>query len=329
MARTSEPNALRTFLSYYWAFEDFGMPKTEKFLQNYWLLSGFTKIFETTRDRITLFTNFWTSSFFLFFSLLLLITKQGFIRNKQETFKRRILFKLFRGYLRIKRITRNKRIQFNTKKSKIFFRPHYKQLLKFVSTVNLRFTKYCIITCNKLKNVLHSLVEKKNSALTQISNLLSVPLRIRIADIFSAIDRNYIMLWKNFYNFIKGQLWFAKRMRYFLSTIKVCFVTTFKPNVQLLADHIAFLLKKSRKHWQIIKTLSEIVHIMHWFTPSFSNIKILISGCIADSERTRSIIIGQNSVTTQTFTRRVDYAVAHAATPFGALGIKIWIALKV
>lgn len=62
---------------------------------------------------------------------------------------------------------------------------------------------------------------------------------------------------------------------------------------------------------------------MHWFTPSFSNIKILINGCIADSERTRSIIIGQQSLTTQTFTSRIDYAVAHAATPFGALGIKI------
>ena len=62
---------------------------------------------------------------------------------------------------------------------------------------------------------------------------------------------------------------------------------------------------------------------MYWFTPVFSNIKIRISGCIADSERTRSIIIGQNSVITQTFKNRVDYAVAHAATPFGALGVKI------
>ena len=180
--------------------------------------------------------------------MLLLITKQGFRRNKQEAFKRRILFKLFRGYLRIRRVTRNKRIQFNMKKSKIFFRPHYKQLFKFVSTLNLHFIKYCAITCSKLKNVLYSLVEKKNSPLQQISNLLSVPLRIRITDIFSAVDRNYMLLWKIFHNFIKRQLWFAKRMRYFLSTIKVCFITTFKPNVQLLADHIAFLLKKSRKH---------------------------------------------------------------------------------
>jgi ribosomal protein S3 len=62
---------------------------------------------------------------------------------------------------------------------------------------------------------------------------------------------------------------------------------------------------------------------MYWFTPVFSNIKICIRGCIADSERTRSIIIGQNSVTTQTFNKRVDYAITHAATPFGALGIKI------
>lgn len=326
MARTSEPNALRTFLSYYWVFEDFGMLKTEKFLQNYWLLYGFTKIFETTRDRITVLTDYHTSRFFLFFSILLLITKQGFIKNKQEALKRRILFKLFRGYLRIRRKIKNKKIQLKWKKN--LFNLHYKHILEFVSTLNSRFTKYCMIACQKSKNLLSSLIEKKNSALIQISNLLARPLRLHIADVFSAIDRNYILLWQNFYNFVKGQLWFAKNMRYFLSTIKVCFITTFKPNVKLLADHIAFLLKKSRQHWQIIKTLIEIVQIMHWFTPAFHNIKISINGCIADSERTRSIIIGQNSVITQTLTSRVDYAIAHAATPFGALGVKIWMLIK-
>jgi hypothetical protein len=35
MARTSEPNALRTNITYYWVFEDFGLPNAEKFLQNY------------------------------------------------------------------------------------------------------------------------------------------------------------------------------------------------------------------------------------------------------------------------------------------------------
>lgn len=326
MARTSEPNAIRANLVYYWIFEDFGIPQTAKFLQNYWLLYGFNKIFETTRDRITIFADYCTSNFFIFFSILLLITKQSFIRNNHEILKRRILFKLFKGYLRVKRVTRNKKIQFKEKIK--MFTPYYKQLLKFVNTLNIRFVKYCIITCQKLNNTLLSLIKKNNNNLIQTTNSLVLPLRINIADIFAALDRNYIILWQNFYNFIKSQLWFARGMRYFLSTIKVCFITTFKPNAQLLADHIAFLLKKSRQHWQIIKTLTEIIHIMHWFTPAFATIKINIRGCIADSERTRSIIIGQKSVITQTLRKRIDYAVSHAATPFGALGIKIWILLK-
>jgi ribosomal protein S3 len=64
---------------------------------------------------------------------------------------------------------------------------------------------------------------------------------------------------------------------------------------------------------------------MVWFTPNFKNIKISISGCIQDSERTRHINIGQDFITTQTFSQPLDYALAHAASAFGALGIKVWI----
>jgi ribosomal protein S3 len=161
-----------------------------------------------------------------------------------------------------------------------------------------------------------------------IANELTLPLRLRIADIFSAIDRNYTLIWKKFYNFVCNQLWFARKMRYFLSTIKLCFIMIFKPNAQLLADHIAFLFKKSRKHWQIIKTFKEILTIMQWFTPAFKTIKIQIQGCINDSERTRSATIGQAFIITQTFLQRLDYGISQAATPFGALGIRIWIISK-
>jgi hypothetical protein len=209
-------------------------------------LYGFSKIFATTRDRITIFVDYYTSNFFIFFSILLLITKQGFIKNNQEALKRRILFKLFRGYLRIRRVSRNKKIILKEKRR--MFQPHYKQLLKFVCTLNARFAKYCTVTCQKLNSTVLSVIKKKSTVLIPTSNVLSLPLRIHIADIFSAIDRNYILLWRSFYNFVKLQLWFARGMRYFLSTIKICFISIFKPNVQLLADHIAFLLKKSRQH---------------------------------------------------------------------------------
>ena len=326
MARTSEPNSLRTNIAFYWIFERFGIPNPYEFLQNYWLLLGLNKIFEVTRDRITIYADYHASNFFMFFSILLLITKQGFIKNIQETLKRRIFFKLFRGYLRIRRVMRNKKIQF--KEKKIFLQLYYKQLLTFVNAKNGQFLKYCTIMCKKLNNTLSNLINQKNHGLVQISNELNLPLRVRVADIFSNIDRNYTIIWRDFYSFVRGQLWFAKKMRYFLSTIKLCFIIAFQPNVQLFADHIAFLLKKSRKHWQIIKSLSEIIHIMHWFTPVFTNIKIHIQGCIADSERTRSIIIGQTSVITQTFFKRIDYGVSHAATPFGTLGVKIWLIAK-
>lgn len=326
MARTSEPNSLRTSITFYWLFEHFGSSNPQKFLQNYWLLHGFSKIFEATRDRITIYVDYFASSFFLFFSVLLLITKQGFIKNRQETFKRRIFFKLFRGYLWRKSTYDKKTL--NVKYKKEYFRNYYRQLLTFVNIKNDRFLKYCVITSKKLNNTLSTLIHEKNKGLMKVANELTLPFRIRIADIFSAIDRNYILLWRNFYNFIRAQLWFARNMRYFMSTVKLCFINTFKPNVQLFADHIAFLLKKSRQHWQIIKTIKEILQIMHWFTPVFTSIKIHIQGCIADSERTRSVILGQPFIITQTFCKRLDYGVSHAATPFGALGIKIWMISK-
>ena len=326
MARTSEPNSLRTSMTFYWMFEYLGISNPYKFLQNYWLLYGFNKIFEVTRDRITIYADYFASNFFMFFSILLLITKQGFIRNSHEAFKRRIFFKLFRGYLRIRSTSEQKTVQ--SKKKKESFRNYYKQLLTFVAIKNERFIKYCILTCKKVNNTLSLLIKERNQALTKMSNELILPLRVRIADIFSAIDRNYILIWRAFYNFVRAQLWFARNMRYFLSTVKLCFISTFKPNIQLFADHIAFLLKKSRQHWQIIKTITELLQIMYWFTPVFTNIKIHIQGCIADSERTRSVRIGQPFVITQTFLKRLDYGVSHAATPFGTLGVKIWMIHK-
>lgn len=112
-------------------------------------------------------------------------------------------------------------------------------------------------------------------------------------------------------------------MRYFVSTIKLCFTFLLVPNAQLLADHIAYLLKKSRKHWPIIKTLKQLLSLLEWFGPNFKNIKIKFKGCIQDSERTRSVTIGRDFVTTHTFTTPLEYALAHAATPFGSLGIKV------
>jgi hypothetical protein len=156
------------------------------------LLQGFNKIFEATRDRITIYADYYASSFFMFFSVLLLITKQGFIKNKQEVLKRRIFFKLFRGYLRIKRGVRTKKIQFKQRKKKL--QPYYKQLLTFVSATGDRFLKYCTITCKKFNNTLSDLISKKNSSLTNMTNELTIPFRIRIADIFAAIDRNYTLL---------------------------------------------------------------------------------------------------------------------------------------
>lgn len=59
------------------------------------------------------------------------------------------------------------------------------------------------------------------------------------------------------------------------------------------------------------------------FLPVFETFKLRVKGCIQDSERTKYINIGQNYVITQTFNESLYYAVAHAATPFGALGIKL------
>lgn len=118
-------------------------------------------------------------------------------------------------------------------------------------------------------------------------------------------------------------MWYAKKMRYFVSTVKMCFIFLLFPNAQLLVDHIAYLLKKSRKHWQIIKTIKQLLLLLEWFSPNFKNIKITIKGCIQDAERTRSVTVGRDFVVTQTFGTTLEYALAHAATPFGALGIKV------
>lgn len=66
-----------------------------------------------------------------------------------------------------------------------------------------------------------------------------------------------------------------------------------------------------------------MLSLLEWFSPNFKNIKIKVKGCIQDAERTRSVTIGQNFVITQTFSTPLEYALAHAATPFGSLGIKV------
>ena len=97
----------------------------------------------------------------------------------------------------------------------------------------------------------------------------------------------------------------------------------FSPSAQLMVDHLAYLFKNSRKHWQIIYTIKHLYKFFAYCFPVFSELKIRIKGCIQDSERTKYINIGKNFVVTQTFNNVINYAVAHSATPFGALGIKL------
>lgn len=311
----SEPVSLRVGQTTYWYFSEYGIQSPIFFLKNYWLLKSFWKFFETTRDRITVFTDISFGKYYIFIYILLIIMSNNILKKRQKVLKKRVIFMLFKNIVR-KRKHWPDRIWFN----------HYNKVIRFVLDTNKRFLSYCNLTCQKFgKNILAKFFNKKLLPLNKKMQVLDIPLQIKVNNIFSVIDRSYVYIWRSFYFLICKHMWYAKNMRYFVSTIKLCFTFLLIPNAQLLADHIAYLLKKSRKHWQIIKTMKQLLSLLEWFSPNFKNIKIKVKGCIQDSERTRSATIGRDFVTTQTFTTPLEYALAHAATPFGSLGIKVWI----
>jgi hypothetical protein len=317
MARVSNANALRLSISSYWDFSHFFNQKVSEFVNDYWLSGAFRKMFESKRDRITLFTDVSFSNHYIFIYVVLALTETILWKKKRARAKKRIFFSLFKKktwYIKKPTLFRQK-----PKKT------HYNKLLTLLAENNKRFKAYCAILCSRVKsNFVPKLLKSVGLDKTR-SMFFAIPLKIKIRSFFSILDRDYSYVWKSFYTQVCTQLWYAKKMRYFLSTLKIFFFFMFVANAQVMVDHIAYLLKKSRKHWSLLKTFNQLFSLFAIYLPSFRTFKITIAGCINDSERTRSITLGQNFVVTQTFAQPLNYALAHAATPFGALGVRIWI----
>lgn len=318
MARISEPVSMRVGNTTYWEFLDFHESQPENILLKYWLFLSFRKMFEKTRERITLFTDIYMAKYYILIYIVLAITKSFLFLKKKQKLKKRILFSLFKK-------KKNRLKQHYVKNVRY---TQYSKLVNFVLTEKKRFVSFCNLICYKFqKSFLLNLLQTKPNFNFKKTFFFDIPLKLTVKNIFSIIDRNYIYIWKSFYNLVKSQMWYALKARYFVSTLKICFLFMFSPNAQLMVDHLAYLLKNSRKHWQIIKNIQQLFKLFASYLPAFNTVKIRIKGCIQDSERTKYINIGQNFVVTQTFNQPINYAVAHAATPFGALGVKLWVLL--
>ena len=138
-------------------------------------------MFEVTRDRITVFTDFSIEKYYIYIYVLLLLIIGQFMNKKQKYFKKRILFILFKRTLR--RRQNKLRLRFS----------NYNRLIKFVSTMNNRFLSYCDLVCQKFSYNLLSLLMKKTALFTKTLPL-NLSCRIKVENIFSMLERTYVYI---------------------------------------------------------------------------------------------------------------------------------------
>ena len=259
MARTSEPVSMRVGNTTFWEFLDFTEYRSPDILIKYWLFLSFRKMFEKKRERITLFTDIYMAKYYIYIYIVLAITKNFVFLKKRQKFKKRIYFSLFK----------KRTVRLEHKSSFVKYK-HYIKAINFVLYEKNRFLAYCDLVCEKFQRTfLASLLKLKPTFQLKKTNFFDIPFRLKVKNFFSILDRNYTYIWKSFNRLIKTHMWFAIKARYFLSTVKICFLFMFSPNAQLMVDHIAYLLKNSRKHWQVIKTIQQLFSFFASYLPVF------------------------------------------------------------
>lgn len=88
----------------------------------------------------------------------------------------------------------------------------------------------------------------------------------------------------------------------------------------LVADSIARQIERRLPYRRVIKQA-----IAKAMEKGAKGIKVRISGRIGGAEIARREVYKEGNIPTQTIRASIDYSVEHALTPYGIIGLKIWV----
>ncbi len=132
-------------------------------------------------------------------------------------------------------------------------------------------------------------------------------------------SRTALVLGKNGENMTKLQkklhALFEKKVHVDVKEIK-------NPDVHatLIGDNIARQIERRLPYRRVIKQA-----IMKAMEKGAKGIKVRISGRIGGAEIARREVYKEGNIPTQTIRAAIDYSVEHALTPYGIIGLKVWI----
>ena len=132
-------------------------------------------------------------------------------------------------------------------------------------------------------------------------------------------SRTALILGKNGENLTKLQ---TKLFSLFGKTVSVDVKEIKNPDIHatLVGDSIGRQIERRLPYRRVIK--QAIIKAME---KGAKGIKVRISGRIGGAEIARQEVYKEGNIPTQTIRSMLDYSVEHALTPYGIIGLKVWI----
>jgi hypothetical protein len=120
-----------------------------------------------------------------------------------------------------------------------------------------------------------------------------------------------------------------KKLQYFLSTLKVVYLTRFYKNPYILASHLRFLILLERRHKKILYNVSNLLKIHKLFNKHLSGITIKLIGRVNRATRARKFVLTiGDALDLYTFKTVITYAYIEAFAKIGSFGIHVWIKIS-
>jgi hypothetical protein len=125
---------------------------------------------------------------------------------------------------------------------------------------------------------------------------------------------------------------FASYFKESLQILFLVFSTFSQGNAALLSRLITRLLQANRRQIFIIKFLKKALAVFFKRLPSrcvsLSGIRVMLKGRLNKRPRTKTIIIQQGQISSQTLSMPVDFHYTQVVTRFGSFGLRIWLSKK-
>ena len=106
-----------------------------------------------------------------------------------------------------------------------------------------------------------------------------------------------------------------------LSSIKPIQVTSIYQSASLVAQEICFQLEQTKSFRQICKTILKEIEQRNYI----KGIRIMCSGRLNGAEIAKTECKKYGETSLHVFSDQIDYAANQASTPYGILGVKVWI----